>query len=237
MVARVRDILELPEPLPFAGIKVEMVHLPRYRSTFNIVALLEVAREELATSRPEQYKILLLGAMAGLRRNEIDVLPWSAFRWNEGVIRIETTEFYRPKSHNSEGDVRVDPELMEVFRGFYAGRKGDFVIESDSPPPAFDARYGTYRCHTHMRVLLGWLRSKGVNSKTPLHSLRKEFGSWINDQHGILAASEQLRHGGIAVTARHYLENRRPSVLGLGHLLKGERTIIPMDGDAARSTA
>ena len=74
--------------------------------------------------------------MAGLRRNEIDVLPWSAFRWNEGVIRIETTEFYRPKSHNSEGDVRVDPELMEVFRGFYARRKGDFVIESDSPPPA-----------------------------------------------------------------------------------------------------
>ena len=233
MVARVRDILELPDPLPFAGVKVEMVHLPRYRSTFNIVALLEVAREELATSRPEQYKILLLGAMAGLRRNEIDVLPWSAFRWNEGVIRIETTEFYRPKSHNSEGDVRVDPELMEVFRGFYAGRKGDFVIESDSPPPAFDARYGTYRCHTHMRALLGWLRSEGVNSKTPLHSLRKEFGSWINDQHGILAASEQLRHGGIAVTARHYLENRRPSVLGLGHLLKGERTIIPMDGEAA----
>ena len=237
MVARVRDILELPDPLPFAGVKVEMVHLPRYRSTFNIVALLEVAREELATSRPEQYKILLLGAMAGLRRNEIDVLPWSAFRWNEGVIRIETTEFYRPKSHSSEGDVRVDPELMEVFRGFYAGRKGDFVIESDSPRPAFDARYGTYRCHTHMRVLLGWLRSKGVNSKTPLHSLRKEFGSWINDQHGILAASEQLRHGGIAVTARHYLENRRPSVLGLGHLLKGERTIIPMDCDAASSMA
>ena len=36
MVARVRDILELPDPLPFAGVKVETVHLPRYRSTFNI---------------------------------------------------------------------------------------------------------------------------------------------------------------------------------------------------------
>ena len=88
-----------------------------------------------------------------------------------------------------------------------------------------------------MRALLGWLRSKGVNSKTPLHSLRKEFGSLINDQHGIVAASEQLRHGGIGVTAMSYVENRRPSVLGLGHLLKGERTIIPMDGEAARSTA
>jgi hypothetical protein len=56
------------------------------------------------------------------------------------VIRIETTEFYRPKSHNSEGDVRVDPELMEVFRGFFARRKGDFVIESDSRPPALMRR-------------------------------------------------------------------------------------------------
>ena len=77
----------------------------------------------LATSRPEQYKIFLLGALAGLRRNEIDVLPWTAFRWNEGVIRIETTEFYRPKSHNSEGDVRVDPELLEVFRGYTPGAR------------------------------------------------------------------------------------------------------------------
>src|SRR4029453_5132275 len=121
---------------------------------------------------------------------------------------------------------------MEVFRGFYARRKGDFVIESDSLPPPFDAPYGTYRCHAHMRALLGWLRSKGVQSKTPLHSLRKEFGSLIHDRYGILAASEQLRHGGIAVTARHYLENRQPSVLGLGHLLTGERTIVPMDGEA-----
>jgi hypothetical protein len=38
-----------------------------------------------------------------------------------------------------------------------------------------------------------------------------------------------LRYGGIAVTARHYIENRSRSVLGFGHLLKGERTIIPME--------
>jgi hypothetical protein len=236
-VARVRDLVELPEPLPFSGIKVETVRVPRYRSTFDLAELLESAREELATARPEEYKIFLLGALAGLRRNEIDVLPWTAFRWKEGVIRIETTEFYRPKSHNSEGDVRVDPELMEVFRGFYARRKNDFVIESDSLPPPFDAPYGVYRCQDHMRTLLGWLRSKGVVSKTPLHTLRKQFGSEIHARYGLLAASEQLRHGGIAVTARHYVENRSFSVLGFGHLLKGERTIVPMDGEAARSTA
>jgi len=150
------------------------------------------------------------------------------------VIRVETTKHYRPKSHNSEGDVRVDPELMELFRGYYARRKNEFVIESDSQPPAFDAPYGTYRCMDHMRALLAWLRSKGVVSKTPLHTLRKEFGSQVNARYGLLAASEQLRHGGIAVTARHYVENRSRAVLGFGHLLApGERTIIPIE--AARS--
>jgi hypothetical protein len=197
-VARVRNLVELPEPLPFSGITVETVHVPRYRSTFNLAELLESAREELASSRPEQYKIFLLGALAGLRRNEIDVLPWTAFRFGEGVIRIETTEFYRPKSHNSEGDVLMDPELLEIFQGYYARRKSDFVIESDSPPVPFDAPYGVYRCQNHMRALLGWLRGKGVVSKTPLHALKKQFGSEIHARYGLLAASEALRHGGIA---------------------------------------
>jgi hypothetical protein len=227
-VARVRDLVELPGPLPFAGLKVESAPMPRYRATFDMVLLLESAREELASERPEQYKIFLLGAMAGLRRNEIDCLPWTAFRFDEGAIRIETTEFYRPKSPNSEGDVRVDPELMELFRGYHARRKSDFVIESDSVPPPFDAPYGVYRCNNEMRALLAWLRSHGVKSKTPLHTLRKEFGSQINSRYGLLAASEQLRHGNVNMTARHYVENRSHSVLGFGHLLKGDRTIIPL---------
>ena len=118
VVARVRDIVELPDPLPFNGVKVEKVRVPRYRSTFDMAALLESARDELATSKPEQYKIFLLAALAGLRRNELDKLPWSAFRWNEGIIRIEATESFRPKSNDSEGDVLVDPELLEIFRGY-----------------------------------------------------------------------------------------------------------------------
>jgi hypothetical protein len=63
-------------------------------------------------------------------------------QWNEGVIRIETTEHYRPKSHNSKGEVRVDPELLELFREYYARRKSNFVIESASPLPPFDVPYG-----------------------------------------------------------------------------------------------
>jgi len=235
-VARVHDIVEIPEPVPFSGVKVEYVRVPRYRSTFDMATLLESAREELATSKPEQFKIFLLGALAGLRRNEIDKLPWTAFRWKEGVIRVEATRFFRPKSRDSEGDVLVDPELLEIFRGYYAKRRSEFVIESDfSPNPS--ALYDHYRCEREIKDLTDWLRSKGVVSKTPLHTLRKEFGSQINARYGLTAAQEQLRHANVGVTAAHYVENKHRSVLGFGHLLKGERTIVPMDGEADHSTA
>jgi integrase len=228
MIARVKNDVELPVVLPFAGIKVESAPMPRYRATFNVVEILEAAQRELAGDRPEEFKILLLAALAGLRRNEVDTLPWNAFRFDENVIRIETTEHYRPKSSNSEGDVIVDTELMEVFRGYYARRKSDFVIESEFEPVAHDEPYGTYRCRQHMRALLDWLRGKGVASRSPLHALRKEFGSQIFAQHGLLAASEQLRHANIQTSARHYIENRRRSTPGLGRLLKSERTIVPI---------
>jgi integrase len=119
--------------------------------------------------------------------------------------------------------------LIEIFRGYDACRRGDFVIESDSEPDSGALFYGQYRCQDHIRELIAWLRSKGVVSRTPLHALRKEFGSQINARYGLTAAQEMLRHADIAVTAAHYVENKRRSVLGFGHLLKGERTIVPID--------
>jgi hypothetical protein len=72
----------------------------------------------------------------------------------------------------------------------------------------------------------------GVISRTPLHTLRKEFGSQINARYGLFAASSMLRHSDIATTVGHYIEGKQRSVLGFSHLLKGDRTIIAM-GDAS----
>jgi hypothetical protein len=229
VISRVRDVIEIPNPVPFAGVKVQRVHVTHYRSGFNVETLLESAREELAATKPEQFKIFLLGAMAGLRRNEIDKLPWAAFRWDEGVIHIQVTEFFRPKSRASENDIPVDPELMEIFRGFHARRKGEFVIESDSAPDN-GMPFEHYRCHRDFVELIGWLRAHGVVSRTPLHTLRKEFGSQINARFGLVAAQRMLRHAQVAVTAAHYVEIKQRPVLGFGHLLtKDGRTIVPMD--------
>ena len=231
-IARVRDLIEIPNPLPFAGVKVERVHVPRYRSGFNVETLLESAREELATAKPEQFKIFLLGAMAGLRRNEIDKLPWTAFRWDEGVIHIAATEYFRPKSRESENDIPVDPELMEIFLGYHARRKDEFIIESDRAPDN-GKPFEHYRCQRDFVELIGWLRAHGVISRTPLHTLRKEFGSQINARFGLVAAQRMLRHAQVAVTAAHYVEIKQRPVLGFGHLLKGERTIIPIGEEKA----
>jgi hypothetical protein len=41
-------------------------------------------------------------------------------------------------------------------------------------------------------------------------------------------AQEMLRHADVQVTAAHYVENKQRSVLGFGHLLTKDRTIIPI---------
>jgi hypothetical protein len=58
--------------------------------------------------------IFLLGVSAGLRRKEIDLLEWSAFRFKENAIRVEPTQFFHPKSQDSIAKVQVDPEGLSV---------------------------------------------------------------------------------------------------------------------------
>jgi hypothetical protein len=163
------------------------------------------------------------GAKENPRRNVIDKLAWTAFCWNEGVIRIQATEFFRQKSHESEGDVLVDPELLELFRSFHARRKSEFVIKSKQHSKQ-TATLGRYRWQDDIRSLIGWLRAHGVVSRTPLHTLRKD-GSQSNARYGLTAAQEMLRHTDISTTASHYIEGKRRSVLGFSHLLKNDRTI------------
>jgi integrase len=232
VIEAIGQSLKLPEPLPFAGIKVEKTKPPRYRSTFDLIAVAADARQELSKDQPMQYRIFLLAAMAGLRRHEVDLLPWTAFRWKQGKIRVERTRFFRPKTDDSERDIEVDPEFMEFFLWCYAERKGEFVIESDVAPNP-DANYDHYRCWTHFQHLIVWLRGKGLTSKTPLHDLRKEFGSQICDRYGIYAAQIALGHSDPAITSSHYLEKKKPAVLGVGHVLIGEPKLVALPAGPA----
>ena len=217
--------LEVPDALPFEGVPFEPRQNMRYRGGFNVEDVISTAKGKLPK---EQMKIFLLAVMAGLRRDEIDKLEWTSFRWKEGVIRIEATRFFQPKSEDSTGDVEVDPELMEVFRGFRASAQGAFVIESKNAARP-QATYAHYRCERDFAALLKWLRMHGVEGKRPLHSLRKEFGSQMCAKHGIYAASTALRHADIAITSQHYLDKKRRVTLEMGHLLTAADNVIQIE--------
>jgi integrase len=64
-----------------------------------------------------------------------------------------------------------------------------------------------------------WLHDNGVSGDRPIHVLRKEFGSIINAQSDIHAASSQLRHSNIATTSAIYADNRKRSTVAVGKML------------------
>jgi hypothetical protein len=168
---------------------------------------------------------LHLGLTTGLRRREIDTLPWSAFRWDRYKIGIEPSEWYGLKSQDSADDLDVDPEIMAIFRGFHAKAKSNFVIESGVAPRLDVTTWQHYRTTSIAERLIKWLRSKGVNTGNPLHSLRAEAGSQVAAAEGIYAASRFLRHGNIQVTADHYLDKRKPITVGLGRLFANANVV------------
>ena len=218
--AKIRAHIELvlPDPLPFSGVQIERPS-NKYFATFNLEELVQAACDDLANTDQEAFKVLLLSGMAGLRRKEIDLLPWSAFRWSENVIRVEHTAHFTPKTHDSAADVAVDPELMTMFRGYRArAPKAEFVIASNDAPRA-DILYSYYRCEKVFERLTNWLRGHGIKAVRPIHELRKAFGSVICEKAGIHQASRSLRHSDIKITASTYVDSKSRSAIGLGHLL------------------
>ena len=226
------ESVRLPDPLPFAGIKLKRRKSPRYQSTFNVAQLIEDAKNELAEPEPEQFKIFVLAIMAGLRRNEIDKAEWSWFNWDAGQIQITATRYFRTKSEESARSVWLPPEALEIFRGYRARATGPFVIAS-SVEPITNKSYDTYRAGEAISGLIGWLRSKGVSGTKPLHTLRKEYGSLICSDFGLFAAKQMLGHADITTTAEHYLETKDKPMIGLGALLKEPQNVIPLEAASA----
>ncbi len=213
-----------PDKLPFDRVAFYKRESMRYHSTVDIEKMISDAVRELPQ---EQLKIFLLATMAGLRRDEIDKLQWQAFRWNDGVIRIETTEHSTPKTSDSAGNVPIDKELASLFRGWHAKATGSFVIEADAEPRT-GTSYAHYRAQADFDALISWLRSKRVTAVKPLHELRKEFGSQLCAKYGIYAASRMLRHADIAITAQHYLDQKERVTFGMGNLLVMPDNATPM---------
>jgi integrase len=207
--------LILPEPLPFAGVKLPKKASTAYRSKIDAAKLIQAARQEL-TGQP--FKIFILGLLVGLRKREIDLLTWAQVDFEKAKIFIERTEYFEPKSEDSIGEVDLDAELVATLRGWKAQASGVFVIESNREPRHATSRVN-YRCEPHFAKLYTWLRQQGITARKPLHELRKELGAILASSHGIFAAQSVLRHAQISTTADFYVDKKRRISSGLGALL------------------
>jgi integrase len=222
--------LELPVVLPFDDIPVERVTSKFYGvAGIEPKTLLRDALGELGTNQPEELKAFLLGLVFGLRRKEADLLEWQSFDFANATLRIMPTKWFRPKTNESLGTLPVEPEFLPLFQGWKARAKTEFVIESDQQPQAFS--YQWYRCQAVFDSLLDWLREKGITSQRPFHTLRKMYGSALNDLHGIHAASSGLRHSDIRTASEHYADSRVKLTAGFGSVLSAP-SVTPLPAPA-----
>lgn len=161
--------------------------------------------------------MFLLAVMCGLRRSEIDNLLWRDFDFEEKLLRVTSNEYKKVKSVDSEGDIDLDENLIMALIQYKQGATSPFVI-GNMNKPANEGK-GVYRCHRLFTILVKWLRGKGIDTRTPIHTLRKEIGSIIYEKLGLLAASRLLRHADVGITAAIYVGKKTRVSAGLDGLL------------------
>jgi integrase len=226
-------LLGLKIESPVAEMKLFKKADMRFKSNLDPAKLLKAGLAEL---KPEELKALVLMLCAGLRKNETDKLLWSAIDFEAGCIHVETTKYLRVKSEKSVGSVALDREILGLFRGWRANAQQDeFVLKSDRPV-RLGLPYSHYRCAATFGRLSAWLQTQGVPPGKPLHTLRKMFGSMLNDRFGLHVASLGLRHADIGITSQHYVTKRMDATVGLGSVIGEVGKVVEFDKQAGKIT-
>jgi integrase len=192
---------------PFEGVEFLPEGSHRYTSTFDPKEIAQAAERELRADHPEAFKIFILALCCGLRRNEIDKLLWGQVNLDRRLISIHQTEYFSPKTKESCSEIYLDKSVADILMELGKSAVGQFVVESDVNPRP-NAHYQHYRCDRIHKELITWLRSQGINSNNPLHTLRKEYGSEICRQFGLYEASRALRHSSYGVTEGFYVDKK-----------------------------
>jgi AcrR family transcriptional regulator len=146
--------LVLPAPLPFDGVEfiAERESDYFYTSEVDVKQLIEDGFKELSGN---QLVIFVLAIGAGLRRNEIDKLPWAHVDLPTGTVTVAPTRYGRLKSDSSVGKIQLEPRFADVLRKHASDNRGEFVLPSHVAP-----RVGSlqrhYRCKKDFKALCQW---------------------------------------------------------------------------------
>jgi integrase len=186
-------------------------------------ALMQSAMRDLRESAPEQLAALLLFAGCGLRKSEADAARWCWLNPEQATLTVKADATFAPKTHASEAPVYVDPGFAAALLSLRpADAPADAYILAPNAAALPVSTFTRYRAAHVLDKLTTWLKAHGVNTRTPLHDLRREFGSFIAQTADIFTASRQLRHSSIQVTASFYTQQRRQVAPSLGAMLAGK---------------
>lgn len=213
---------------PFKRLKLPKKGDGSYSSRFDAVRLLATATRELAGDpsdyhtaedpKFEQWKILYLALVAGLRYKEIDRLRIQDINTNKEIIAVRLHETFKPKTDASLGDIGISRSASDVIDGMIKRTSGRWIIKDGAPNKS-----SRYRASEHHDALVEWLKNyeeRGfkpfADIQKPIHELRKEAGSFVNKEHGLVATQKFLRHKSILTTAGSYVEAKGKITTGLG---------------------
>lgn len=218
LVRFMADKLDLPAKLPFDGVEFFERQSMRYKGGVDIAAVIAKANKELAEQDTEAFKAFLLGLFAGLRRNEIDKLRWNSIDFKNNIVRVEVMPDFAPKAETSLGEIPIEPQVSRLLEGLRAADPSASYVLAGAASK-LGASWSDYRAAGTFERLTAWLRLAGLESRAPLHQLRKEAGSLVCKAAGLFAASRFLRHADVQITAMHYVEHRNAATVGLGAFL------------------
>lgn len=191
-------------PSPFEGQKWKQT-TKGFKPTVGGATLLYWAEQELrgVEGKGEEFKAFMLCLFLGLRKREADCLTWQQIDFEKGKVRIETTEYFKPKSEHSERVITVQASLLPILSKWRDDTDKTFVLHGGDARPL--EKYTYYRAKRSWRGLTAWLRSKGVTSQKPIHYLRKLSGSLMYAANDVYAAQRFLGHSDIRTTIGSYL--------------------------------
>lgn len=180
---------------PVLGIKRYKItrKLPAFHTEEELASLLDAAHER----GKEIAWVVLLGGMAGMRKNEILSARWEWFKFKERVIELKSYTGFDIKDHEE----RAIPLHPLVCARLYPHRKKKgFVFNSSRRSK------GVNRYHFDpKKSLLQALKNAGLTTRRPFQRLRESFAS-IRAQKGvsIFKLSKWLGHSSVKTTEKHY---------------------------------
>jgi integrase len=155
---------------------------------------------ELKGKCPREWFLFLLTLGAGLRIQEATHLTWGDVR--PSGIDVRSTKSHRTKSGRSRF-IPVGPFLLKELEP-HRSLPLNWVV-ADGNGNVNEKKVARIRCSRAIRRLSKWLKAHGISARNQNHYLRKTFGSFVAQEHGVLAASRFLGHSSIRVTEKVYV--------------------------------